>query len=163
MSVCSCDYGYETLGSCILGGGPRIARKAEHTCCNCGGAVEPGQRCVDFAGLHGDDYSGFFHRMHEECYDLMCDFAGAVCGCRDEWAVPFDLVDAAAHAVANADDPFWRSWLERYEMTWSLSPEPPDPDTRRVQRWVKVRYLIGALPPVPRITAELQWVVEKVS
>jgi hypothetical protein len=163
-SVCACDWDCgETLGACILGGGPRTARKAGHTCCNCGGEVKPGQRCVDFAGLNGDDCGGWFHRMHEECYDLMRLFAQERCGDPDNWAVPFSLTEAAEHAVAEGDDPFWRRWLDGYERTWTFSPEPPDPKKRRVQRWIRVRYPMGKLPPVPRISARLIWARMEVS
>ena len=159
MSVCACGWDCYTLGSCILGGGPRVAKKAGHVCCNCGGPVEPGQRCVDFAGLYGDDYGEFFYRMHEECYRLMKLFAERFCG--GEWAVPFNLTEAAAHAVSEGDDPFWRNWLLLYEKTWGFSPEPPDPKTRRVFKAVPVKG-VPFVEDEGRVVARVTWVLEEV-
>jgi hypothetical protein len=43
--------------------------------------------------------------------------------CGGEWSFPFNLDEAAEHAMANGDDPFWRDWLLLYEQTWAWRPE----------------------------------------
>jgi hypothetical protein len=95
----------------------RSIPKSGNECPNCGYPVEIGQRCIDYAGLHGDEYSGFFHRFHEECFLLMEKFSDRVCG--GEWCYPFDADEAAEHAFANSDESYWREWLEIYERTWA--------------------------------------------
>ena len=124
MSVCSCSYGgREVLGSRVSK--EQTARKPGFTCPNCGEPVVPGQKCIDSAGLYGDDDGGFFGRFHPECWRLMILFSDEMCGGDYGW--PFDLTEAAAHAVAHGDEPFWRDWLLLYEQTWRYGPEPPDP------------------------------------
>jgi hypothetical protein len=119
-SVCSCSCGLDDgpLGSCVMRN--RTARtipKSGNKCPNCGHPVEIGQRCIDYSGLYPDDYGGFFNRFHEECFELMELFAERLCG--GEWCYPFDIEEAAEHAFANSDDPYWREWLEIYERTWA--------------------------------------------
>jgi len=92
----------------------------------------------------------------------MIKFAGKMCGDTEEWSVPFSLAEAAAHAVTEEPSEFWMNWLEDYEKSWRLSPEPPDPNTRRVQKWVRTWQKPGALSPVPRVVAHMVWVREDV-
>ena len=130
MSVCYCDFESECLCSVR---GPHIARtmprnKDHHLCPNCGGMVKIGQRCVDARFIWPEWQTGSFARMHEECYELMELFGDEFCG--GGWKLPFDLIEAAEHAAANAHKQFWRDWLELYEKTWEFSPEPPDPDKK---------------------------------
>ena len=140
MSVCECGWGGdEILGACVLGGGPRIARKIldrnRSVCPNCNTTVKVGSRCVDHAGIHED--TGWFSRFHYECFTLMELFADRMCG--GEWSYPFDLVEAAGHAVSQGDDPYWRRWLDLYEKTWEWTPEPEDPPPNPYRwQWLKV-------------------------
>lgn len=128
MSACSCYYGDGPIGACVMRN--RTARtdlgdRAE--CPNCGYKVEVGQRCIDYAGID-EDGRGFFNRFHEACFLLMENFAEKVC--HGSWRYPFDADEAAEHAFANADEPYWREWLELYETTWSWTQEPADPWSR---------------------------------
>jgi len=43
-------------------------------------------------------------------------------GC-DFMAWPFDLEEAAKHAMAHGEDQFWRDWLLLYEQTWKYEAE----------------------------------------
>jgi hypothetical protein len=47
-------------------------------------------------------------------------FAKRFCG--GEWSWPFDIHEAAKHAVAHGDDAYWRDWLFLYEQTWRYQP-----------------------------------------
>lgn len=128
MSVCSCPW--ETDDCLCSIRGPHVARsmpkKPEAAICpNCGGKVEIGQLCVDARFIWPELQSGSFARLHAECFDLMERFAERHCA--GSWTLPFELDEAAEHALANGDDPYWRKWLEIYEQTWEFSPEPPDP------------------------------------
>ena len=124
MSACQCNYGGSSfLGWCVMRN--RTARsipKSGNICPNCDKPVEIGQRCIDVAGLYADDHSGTFDRFHESCYLLMERYADALCD--GQWFYPFDLDEAADHAVAHSHDPYWREWLELYETTWAWTPEP---------------------------------------
>ena len=125
MSVCDCGwYGDEITGACILGGGPRTCRTAGKICPNCQTEVKVGQRCIDHAGIWED--TGWCSKYHAECFELMELFADKFCG--GDWTSPFDLVEAAGHAVSQGDNPFWREWLYLYEKTWEWTEEPPDPE-----------------------------------
>ena len=115
MSACSCGYIDDVVGSMTRG--PHIARMAGKKCENCGQEVFPGQRCVDSFGVR-DDNTGWNIRFHAECFELMERFAEKMCG--GDWCAPFDLEDASGHALAHADDPFWRDWLLLYEQTWAF-------------------------------------------
>ena len=117
MSVCSCDYGRYVLGACIMRN--RTARtipKRGNVCPNCKNPVEIGQPCIDHAGLYADDDGGFFGRFHPECWELMEQWADKMCG--GSWSWPLDLDEAAEHALAHSDEPFWKEWLLLYEETW---------------------------------------------
>lgn len=137
MSSCSCDWGGATLGSRLSG--PHIARRAvssktgePYACPICKADVVPGETCLDFAGLRGDDHSGWFYRMHADCFQLMATFKNAACrGEEDvslisswnwllgaEFSVPWDIDEASAHALANSGSPFWAAWLFLYESIW---------------------------------------------
>ena len=134
MSVCECGwYGDEALGSCVLGGGPRTCRTPGKACPNCECEVKVGQKCIDHAGIWED--TGWCMKYHAECFELMTLFADKWCG--GDWTSPFDIVEAADHAVSQGDDPFWKEWLFLYEKTWAWTPEPPDPpDVRPLElRW----------------------------
>ncbi len=119
---CSCSYGSECIGIRISG--PHIARKPGFTCDTCGNLVEPGQRCVDAAGLYADDYGGFFGRQHDMCWHLTQRFKMEVCGYSEgESTGGGDLYEMAEHAMAHSDEPYWADWLLIYEMAWDyLSP-----------------------------------------
>jgi hypothetical protein len=134
----------------------RIARqildRERSECPNCGAVVQVGQECIDHTGIRED--WGWFQRFHRQCFELMEDFTNELCD--GGFAYPFDLKEAAEHALAHGGEEFWRAWLYKYEETWAFSPEPPDP----VKRWVKVKYFLGKLPPVPRLTAKTIWVKE---
>ena len=122
MNVCDCSFAEsEVVGDCVMRN--RTARtipKSGNTCPNCKQPVEIGQRCIDHAGIIED--TGWFRRFHKECFELMEEFAERHCD--GLWHYPFDLEEAAKHAVANGADRFWREWLEKYELTWAWSPEP---------------------------------------
>ena len=109
MSVCVCGVS-EVLGCRVSG--PHVARKAGRDCPNCTLPVEPGELCIDHAGLYADDYAGFFGRFHVLCFRLMERFADRMCD--GDWTWPFDIHEASTHAAANGDDPFWRDWLLLY-------------------------------------------------
>ncbi len=129
MSVCYCGWDSECLGDCVMR--PRVARsipKSGNICPNCKTPVEIGMECVDHAGLDCDG-GGFFNRFHRICFGLMESFGDVVCG--GGWRYPFDLVEAAEHALAHGNEPFWREWLMQYEKTWAWTPEPPDPKPTR--------------------------------
>lgn len=137
MNVCACACGWDSdvIGDCVMR--DRTARtvpKRGNICPNCSCPVEIGQECIDHAGLDGDG-GGWFRRFHRQCFGLMESFADAVC--HGDWCYPFDIEEAAEHAAANGDDPFWRTWLLVYEETWAWTPEPGDPP----------------LPPIPKSRA----------
>ena len=122
-SVCECPWGHDYVGTCVMG--PRTARtipKSGNICPNCKHPVPVGARCVDYAGIR-DDGSGFFHRFHFQCFRLMESFAEQLCG--GEWAYPFDLEEAAEHAMAHGHEPQWKDWLLLYEQTWAWREEVP--------------------------------------
>ena len=116
-----------TRRTACRGRGPHVARRATssrtgkpYVCPNCKNVVEPGQRCVDHAGLYADDDRGFFGRFHAECFELMERWAKKMCG--GDWCWPFDIHAASEHAMAHADEEFWRDWLLLYEQTWAFGP-----------------------------------------
>lgn len=128
MSACSCYCDCDSVGSMLRG--PHVARREvrsrdgkPYICPICKCMVESGQRCYDFAGLD-DVGGGWFHRMHEVCYDLMIDFKREVCGhgqgADPNWSVPWPLHEGAQHAVAHGHEPYWRNWLLKYEQTWGF-------------------------------------------
>jgi hypothetical protein len=79
--------------------------------------------------LFSEKVCGDEHRGAENSYH----------GLEIEWSYPFDLVEAAEHALSQGNDPFWRAWLELYEKTWAWTPEPPDPLPNPYHwRWIKV-------------------------
>ena len=126
MSVCSCGWGEEILGGRMSK--PQVARKPGIYCATCGAIVNPGELCVDSAWLDRDGGGGFV-REHAVCHELSQLFRNAVCG-EDEWfgglGGMWALEEAASHAVANGDEPFWRGWLHLYEQTWAWLPMPED-------------------------------------
>jgi hypothetical protein len=125
---CFCGWGEESIGCKTWEN--RTARsipKRGNRCAVCGHPVDVGQTCTDFAGLD-EDGGGFFFRMHQECFELMTRAADHTCG--GEWAVPWPVEEAAAYAMAQGHEPFWRRWLLDYEKTWRFGPEPPDPEPK---------------------------------
>jgi hypothetical protein len=149
MSVCSCSWDDEALGDCVMR--HRVARsvpRSGNICPNCRCPVEIGQECIDHAGLDCDG-GGWFRRFHRECFELMERFGEKVC--HGDWHYPFDLIEAAEHAVANSDDPFWRGWLDLYATTWKWTPEPPDPAPNPpLMGWPTIEYRELIAPVVRR-------------
>lgn len=132
------------MGDCVMR--DRTARTAldrhRSLCPNCDVVVRVGQRCIDHAGLDCEG-GGWFVRFHEGCFLLMELFAEKVC--YGEWCYPFDVEEAAEHAAANGDDPYWRDWLLIYEKTWAWTPEPSDPLPKN-PRWLALAKRPSVVP-----------------
>jgi hypothetical protein len=123
MSLCSCDVGE---GEYLVWKerGPHVARKEGHDCLWCGGPCLPGDLVLDFVWIDYEGRGGF-RRMHEICYALADEWTRKVCGSEGGLILQrFPWGEAAAHAVAEGHDPFWRSWLELLELAWGIQPEP---------------------------------------